>query len=189
VPDINEIIQNRRSHFPKEFTGEVLPDSIIEQCLENANWAPSHKLTFPWRFVVLKGESVSSFYDLAKTDYLENTDSINPLKLDKIEMMSAKTSHMIGIICVKSDLVPEWEELASCAMAVQNMYLSLSQFKNAGGYWSTGLRADKEAMREFYDCKDNEIHMGNFIMGYVEVKREVAGRELIGKYVTWEKIE
>ena len=37
--DINQIIKERRSTFPKEFNGEVIDDSVIEQLLENAQWA------------------------------------------------------------------------------------------------------------------------------------------------------
>ena len=34
--------------------------------------------------------------------------------------------------------VPEWEEIASVAMAVQNMWL-MAQELNLGGYWSSPL--------------------------------------------------
>ena len=98
-------------------------------------------------------------------------------------MMASKTSHIIGIICTISDIVPEWEEQASCAMAVQNMYLTLSQFEHAGGYWSTGLRANKQAMRELFNCNSNEIHMGNFIMGHIASKREIAARPNYEKHI------
>src|SRR5688572_6337744 len=56
---INRLISTRRSIFPKQFeAGKVIPDNIIWQALENANWAPSHKLTEPWRFTVFAGEGL-----------------------------------------------------------------------------------------------------------------------------------
>ena len=182
--NINDIIKNRRSHFPKEFSGKILEDEIINTCLENGHWAPSHKLTFPWRFVVMNKAAVLTFYELAKTDYLNHTAIPDQKKLDKLNIMAEKPSHIIGIICNPTGLVPLWEEQASCAMAVQNMYLSLSQFPNAGGYWSTGLRVNQAAMRDFMNCKEDEIHMGNFIMGEVENKRDQAGRPDINNFIS-----
>ncbi len=37
-------------------SGKPIPDDIIWQLLENANWAPTHKFTEPWRFTVFSGE-------------------------------------------------------------------------------------------------------------------------------------
>jgi hypothetical protein len=177
VPNnINDIIKNRRSHFPKEFSGKILEEEIIRTCLENGHWAPSHKLTLPWRFVVMNKAAVLTFYELAKTDYLNHTIISDQKKLDKLNMMSEKTSHIIGIVCKPSGIVPLWEEQASCAMAIQNMYLSLSQFSHAGGYWSTGLRTNMGAMRDYMECQPGDIHMGNFILGHLKAKREIASR-------------
>ena len=53
--EINHLIRSRRSIFPKDYTGAIVPDSVITQMLENANWAPNHKLTEPWRFTVFSG--------------------------------------------------------------------------------------------------------------------------------------
>ena len=55
---VNEAIRSRRSIYSSMFSGEVVDDAIIGQMLENANWAPTHKLTEPWRFVVFKGEGL-----------------------------------------------------------------------------------------------------------------------------------
>ena len=50
---INAVIKNRRSIYPYQYEkGKVIPDNIIWQILENANRAPTHKQTEPWRFTV-----------------------------------------------------------------------------------------------------------------------------------------
>ncbi len=54
---INELIRTRRSVFTQQFDpGKPIPDEIIWQILNNANWAPTHKRTEPWRFTVFSGE-------------------------------------------------------------------------------------------------------------------------------------
>lgn len=59
LPDgkqVSELIAKRRSIFPRDFSGEEVPREVIQQLLEAANWAPTHKKTQPWRFVVLGGD-------------------------------------------------------------------------------------------------------------------------------------
>jgi len=34
--------------------GKHVDNAIIQQMLENANWAPTHKLTEPWRLPFLR---------------------------------------------------------------------------------------------------------------------------------------
>ncbi len=56
---INELIRTRRSVFTQQFEpGKVIPDEIIWQALENANWAPNHKFTEAWRFTVFTGNGL-----------------------------------------------------------------------------------------------------------------------------------
>ena len=46
---INDLIRRRRAIFPKSYLpNQPVSREIIEQLLENANWAPTHKLTEPW---------------------------------------------------------------------------------------------------------------------------------------------
>ncbi len=41
--EVDQLIRQRRSVYPKDYTGEIVSDKIISQILENANWAPNHK--------------------------------------------------------------------------------------------------------------------------------------------------
>jgi hypothetical protein len=38
-------------------------------------------------------------------------------------------------------------------------------------------------MRELFNCNSNEIHMGNFIMGHIASKREIAARPNYEKHI------
>jgi len=54
---LNDVIQNRQSIFPKDFVKKEISNDIIEQLLINATYAPTHKLTEPWFFRILKNEA------------------------------------------------------------------------------------------------------------------------------------
>src|SRR3979409_585572 len=56
---VNELIRARRSTFVDQFIpGQKIPDDIIWQILENANRAPNHGQTEPWRFTVFTGQGL-----------------------------------------------------------------------------------------------------------------------------------
>ena len=59
--ELEKIIKYRRNIKPQFFTLDVIPDQEIKDILESANWAPTHKYTEPWRFVVFSGSSRQDF--------------------------------------------------------------------------------------------------------------------------------
>jgi len=138
--NLAQLIKNRRSIFPKTYTGEQISDEIIMEILENANWAPSHKITEPWRFKVLQGNSRQDLANYMATWYKENTpvESFSEKKYEK-NLKKPMLSPTIIAICMQRDpaeSIPEWEEIAATAMAVQNMWLTCTAH-NIGCYWSS----------------------------------------------------
>jgi nitroreductase len=55
--EISLIIKSRQSIYPNQFNGRIIPEDVILELLENANHAPSHKMTQPWIFKVFCGDS------------------------------------------------------------------------------------------------------------------------------------
>ncbi len=49
-----ENIKNRKSTFPNQLGDGNIERSKILQLLEAARWAPTHKKTEPWRFIVFE---------------------------------------------------------------------------------------------------------------------------------------
>jgi nitroreductase len=176
-------IKNRRSHFTKEFNGEIAPKSLIEEMLQSAIWAPSHKLTLPFRFTVIQPESRENIKDLILNNYLKSNPNPDPIKLEKIDWLSTKVSHIICIIFQPSGVVPEWEEVASLGAAVQNMYLTISESSNFGGYWTTGNGMNSPEVRTYLNLKPDEFHYGYFLVGGINNKRTIANRP--SPNITW----
>ncbi len=175
---LDELIHGRRSHFVKEFNGLPVPDDVIARMLENARWAPSHKLTLPWRFRVFEGADKSALCNAMEQYYLQNTpaESFDERKLSKIRTYAFKVSHIISIGFEPSGKVPEWEELAATAMAVQNMYLTLTDHPHAAGYWTTGNGAGSDFMKQQTGLPDSAVQLGFFFVGMVDEKRHEAER-------------
>ena len=52
--DINKLIAFRRAVYPSQFNKGEIDKATLDQLLENANMAPTHKMTQPWFFKVYK---------------------------------------------------------------------------------------------------------------------------------------
>ena len=163
---INELIRKRRSVFPPQYNDEEVSKEFIKQLLENANWAPTHKLTEPWRFKVVQGASKDKLGTFLADTYTDITDdeTFSPFKHKKILNNCSAASAIIAI-CMQRDLkerIPEWEEIASTAMAVQNMWLTCAA-NNIGCYWSSPQLINY--VGDFFEMEEGERCLGFFYLG------------------------
>lgn len=57
--EVSNLIKNRFSWYPAQMKSNAkIPDESIWKLLELANYAPNHKRTEPWRFVVFSEEKL-----------------------------------------------------------------------------------------------------------------------------------
>lgn len=56
LSEIIELIKDRRTIYPEFYSNRPVHKEQIEVILNSAIWAPSHKLTQPWRFKVFMDE-------------------------------------------------------------------------------------------------------------------------------------
>ena len=157
-------IASRRSVFPSQYNNELILETEIKIMLEAANWAPTHRRTEPWRFKVLQGDAkINLGVFLAKT-YKKTSEKFSEMKFNKISQKTEQSSVVIAI-CMQRDLkasVPEWEEVAAVAMAVQNMWLMAHDLK-IGAYWSSPSMINE--MDHFFNFNEGERCLGFFYMG------------------------
>ena len=122
---LKEIIERRKSIYPKDYCEADIPQEILDEILKAAQFAPNHKKTKPWRFKVFKGEEKRNLGSELQRIYKQITPEQLFLqkKYDDIGFKFSKANVVITISVNFSGLVPEWEEVAATAMAVQNMHL------------------------------------------------------------------
>lgn len=182
---IKEIIKNRRAVYIAQYNDEPISKEEIQQILEAANWAPTHKRTEPWRFKVFHGKSQEELGKFLSEAYKKNTDKFVERTYNKLLENPVKAGAVIAI-CMQRDpkeSVPEWEEIASTAMAVQNMWLTASEMK-IGSYWSSP--AAKDYLKDFVPMEENETCLGFFYLGkYDEELPEGTRKSTIEEKTTW----
>ena len=181
---IFELLKKRRSVFPAQYSNKPIAKADIEKILEAANWAPTHKKTAPWRFKVLQGASQEELGAFLSEKYQKVDPRPKQIKIKKLLENPVKAGAVIAI-CMQRDAdecVPEWEEIAAVAMAVQNMWLSCTEL-SIGAYWSSpGL---VKYMGEFFDLNEGEQCLGFFYMGYFNGELPDGERTPISDKVVW----
>ena len=148
----DQIIQQRRSIYPNMFSDTEVDDIIINKMLENANWAPTHKLTEPWRFVIFKGPGIEKLADFQAELYRKKSEAEGNYSEEhykKLKSKPLKCSHIIAIGMQWNEVVPEVEEICAVSCAVQNMWLTAAAHQ-IGCYWSTGGITFYEEAKPFF---------------------------------------
>jgi nitroreductase len=69
VSELSDIIRDRRTIPPKDYTDRVVHRDLIERVLGNGTWAPNHGLTQPWRFHVFTGVARQRLADFMGAEY------------------------------------------------------------------------------------------------------------------------
>lgn len=179
-----DLIKRRRSVFPAQYNGREVAKETIEKLLEAANWAPNHKKTEPWRFKVLTGESKNRLGDFLSKKYQEVDPKPKQIKIKKLQENPQRAGAIIAICMQRdsSESLPEWEEIAATAMAVQNMWLCCAEM-DLGCYWSSpGLI---KFMDEFFEMADGKRCLGFFYLGYYHDTIPDVSRNPIADKVVW----
>jgi nitroreductase len=187
--EISSLIRSRRSVFPPQYSGETISREIIEQILENANWAPTHKLTEPWRFTVFTGEGLKTLATFMSELYKEETmkdGSFDETKYNGLKTKPLQASHIISIGMKRDskNRLPEIEEIESVACAVQNMCLTATAY-GIGGYWGSGGVTYFENAKPFFNLEPEDKLLGFLYMGISKSSPAPGRRKPISEKVRW----
>jgi nitroreductase len=193
VEQFNTLVRERRSVYPQDYTGAAIDDEIVNQILENARWAPTHKLTEPWRFVVFARDGIRKLANSQAEIYKNVTGADGTFNEGKYQKLLSKpilSSHIIAVIMMRDERksVPEVEETGSVFCAIQNMYLTATAY-GVGGYLSTGGITYFREARELFGLGIEDRLVGFFHLGvpkrmYPEGKRKPLTQ--ISRWVTSE---
>lgn len=186
---INDIIKNRRATPPKFLAKIEISKEIIQQLLENANWAPTHKNTEPWRFKVYSGESkqkLATEIYLLLTKKVAEGEPLNIQKIDKFKEALERVPVAIAIIFERdvAERIPEWQEIAAISMAVQNMWLTATGL-GLGAFWSTPEFLP--LLNDIVEIQPTQKLLGFFYVGHIAMEYPSPGRGDIAEKVVWKE--
>src|SRR6476619_641482 len=174
--DIGNIIRSRRTVKPDKMNGRIIPDDTIVELLSNADWAPTHARTEPWRFIVVGPERLKEFTQRHANLYKQNTDPsvFTPEKFNKLVDLGENVSHIIiaWMKRVPTKKIPVIEEVCATAAAIENLLLSATA-KGVVSFWSTsGLTHHRSLKDEFGLGDDDQLLRINYLSYSDEPFRE-----------------
>jgi nitroreductase len=186
---LNELILQRRSVFPMDYTGELVPEETILQILENARWAPTHRLTQPWRFLVFTGDGIKHLARLQADLYRKVTQAAGSFKEANYEKLLSKpllSSHIIVVIMKRDErqAVPEVEETGAVFCAVENMYLTATAY-GIGSYLSTGGITYFDEAKALFGLEADDRIIGFFHCGVPKREYPRGNRKPLSEISHW----
>lgn len=181
---LSKIIKTRRSIFPATYVKREIPVAVIAEILESANYAPTHKLTQPWRFVVIRHDAKARLgQTLADLYKVKAGEKFLQKKYDSFFEKTAQADCIVAVnIHFHPDKLPEWEEIAATACAVQNMALTAHAL-SVGAYWSSPPLI--QSLGDFLSLDTDERCYGLFYMGYHDTLEVMAKRTPMTEKVKW----
>ena len=190
LSEISDLIKNRRTIYPEQFSDRKIHKEQVEVLLNNAIWAPTHGLTQPWTFKVFIDEGRQKLSDFLSTYYLENTkkEDFRELKFNKFKNRPLMSGAVIAV-SVKHDPesnIPELEEANAVACAIQNMSLTCTAW-GLGAFWSTPRLIYTQNMNTFLGIGEKDKCMALFYVGYpkTDFKWPKGQRKPIEYFTEW----
>lgn len=182
--DLAEIIRTRRSIA--SFTHQPVPVTLVRELLETAVYAPNHRLTEPWRFVILTGGARDRYAEIRRDMVLEgmtNTDEAAR------QLAAGGTYHKFAqvplylLVVMGQNPNPEvdQEDYAACCCVIEN-FLLLAWERGLGTSWKTFKRDPR--LRELAELLDGERVVGIIHVGYPTDEDRSGQRKPIAESIT-----
>jgi nitroreductase len=188
LSEINQLIKSRRTIYPEQFSERKVHKEQIELILNNAQWAPTHGNTQPWRFHIFMEEGLQKLSTFLGNTYLEVTskEDQNDSKLAKLIRRPLLSSVVIAVSMKRQseEKILELEEIQAVACAVQNMYLTCTAY-GMGGFWSTPKLIYSQQMNQFLELSEKDKCLGLFYIGYPSVEWPSSHRKPLEYNAKW----
>ncbi|MGH2387450.1 MAG: nitroreductase family protein [Chloroflexota bacterium] len=181
-------LRDRRS--ATKLKADPVPRELIEQVIEAAGWAPNHRLTEPWRFVVLAGEAREALGDVmasslrARLADPEGEAARAQLEKERRKPLRAPVLVAVAALPSSDPRVVEAEEIAAVAAAVQNMLLA-AEALGLGAMWRTGAAALDPAVKSFLALPAPAHLMAFVYLGYPEPAPRRPRQSAAKQHTSW----
>lgn len=170
LAEASALIRHRRTIKPADMdAARPVEPALLLELLENANWAPTHGITEPWRFRVFTGDSRARLAAALQLTYREVTPAAE-FREDKHEKLGKNPLLAPVLVAVWMERrgagkVPEIEEIEAVACAVQNMALSAAA-AGLGFFWSSPPLIYSQTFGDWLGIKAEDRCLGLLYLGW-----------------------
>ena len=161
---MSQLIKERRSI--RKFKSDKVSNEILEELLEVASYAPNHKLTQPWRFIIYKDEGSKVLANI-----MAETVANGPKKKSPEEVRARFESipaHVLVVINEEANYFAREEDYAATCALIQNFQLAAWE-RGLGVLWKTDAFIASPTFRKGVGAKPGEKIAALLQVGYPEV--------------------
>lgn len=173
----------------RQFRSEPVPRNIIERLLECAVRAPNHKLTEPWRFVVLTGSARDQFAEIRARHRLKRfTDHAGPdaqAAAEKVRREARETPvYIVVMTAISADDITREDDYAAAMMAIANV-MTAAQSLGLGTYLRTGGVMQDPALLQLAGVPQHFRVVGILSLGYPAEEETPRRRKPAAELTRW----
>ena len=163
-----EAIRGRRS--VARMKPDPVPHELVVRLLDAAVWSPNHRVTEPWQFFVLEGESKQRFAEIRRDfrrKQLPNPDAaeVQPA-LNKVYRDTVETPLIIAVTSHLAEDPEAREEDIWATYGAAYAFMLGAWAEGLGTYFRTGAVRDDPRLRQLLNLPENRRVIGIIYAGY-----------------------
>lgn len=163
---VAQLIKERRTVH--QFEDRAVSIELIKELLDTATWVPNHRMTQPWRFVMVHGEGRKAIAEICRE--INEKKAQDPKKAKEIgqkfydKLMAVP---MFVVVLMKEDpsITVREEDYASTSCLIHNFSL-LAWEQGLGMVWQTYALMNHPHFREVLGIGPGEKVVGSLHLGY-----------------------
>lgn len=179
IMNLKEIIKNRVS--VKKYIQEKVDKELLIELLEDAIYAPNHKMREPWRFILIDQERKEAL----KNAFIHENGVIDPQDEKKFDNVFSAPMVISFVMKLNQNYTDEIEDLQAVGSVIQNFML-LAYEKGLGTAWKTPGFIELDGFKEVLGVGVDEIIVALVMVGkpekFPEPKPRISAKEKVSIY-------
>lgn len=165
--DALDLVVNRRS--ASRLSEPAPAGEALENILRAGMRAPDHGTLQPWRFIIIENQGRERFSALLET--AARNDRMDEKAIEKAKTSPFRAPMIITVVahCEEHHKVPHWEQVVSAGCAVMAMQMA-AVAQGFNGIWRSGAWTEHEAVREAFNCREQDVIVGFLYLGTPQLK-------------------
>ena len=168
--ELLDAIHTRRTI--KDFKPDLVPNAVLERALNAGLWAQNHRLTEPWRFIVLGPATQRALAEAGATAQLRSlapdTDDATRAKVQTAARQKILSKPIIVAVTylLSGDALQRREDYAATCCAIQNIQLA-AWAEGLGMQWNTGKQTHQPQTYDLLGIDSSAEEIAGFLyFGY-----------------------
>ena len=151
-----------------------MPDDLVRELCELAQWAPNHKRTWPWRFAIAHGPARARLGQVVADAMQAHGDA--PEKLDKARTKYLRTPTTLVVGSAPGDSPLRSDENRDAVSAGIQIVLLAATERGLASYWSTCPKGANDAVANLCGFESGTHIVGLIYLGWATSTSEAPQR-------------